>query len=117
MKYAIIGSRGWHSEKLVREFVRSLPIDSVIVSGGAAGPDSWGVSEAFQLNMKTIVYKAEWNVYGKAAGMIRNKSIVDECDKLVAFWDGKSSGTKHSIGLAEKQGKLLRIYTMADKSI
>jgi len=34
---------------------------------------------------------------------------MNECDKLIGFWDGKSKGTASSIHLAEKQGKLLKI--------
>lgn len=55
------------------------------------------------------VYKPDWARYGRAAGAIRNKQIVDACDKLIAFWDGKSKGTKISIDMAEKQGKLLKV--------
>jgi hypothetical protein len=117
MKYAIVGSRDWPNEELVVDFVKSLKKSDVIISGGAKGPDTWAVNAAKQLGLETVVHKADWDKLGRAAGMIRNKDIVNDCDKLVAFWDEVSRGTKHSIGLAEKQGKLLRIYTIADKSI
>ena len=34
--------------------------------------------------------------YGKRAGILRNRDIVDAADIVVAFWDGKSPGTKNS---------------------
>ncbi len=46
------------------------------------------------------IFIAEWDKYGKSAGYIRNRLIVQESDMIVAFWDGKSKGTKHSIDQA-----------------
>ena len=34
---------------------------------------------------------------------MRNLQIVDNCDYLLAFWDGKSRGTKFAIDYAEKK--------------
>jgi hypothetical protein len=44
---------------------------------------------------------ADWAKYGPAAGPIRNKEIIDACDVVIAFWDGKSKGTANSIKLAK----------------
>ena len=57
-----------------------------------------------------VVHKAEWGVYGKAAGPMRNKVVVNDCDKLVAFWDDVSPGTKNVISLASKAGKLEKVF-------
>jgi len=38
-------------------------------------------------------------------GFIRNQQIVDACDMVLAFWDGKSKGTQHTISLAKAQKK------------
>jgi len=36
--------------------------------------------------------------------------MVDNCDKLVAVWDGTKGGTSHCVGYAKKQGKeIIRI--------
>lgn len=40
----------------------------------------------------------------------RNGWIVDACDHLVAFWDGRSAGTFDSIRRAWKAGKLAAVY-------
>jgi len=47
-------------------------------------------------------FPADWNKYGKPAGYIRNKEMAEYSDALIAFWDGKSNGTKHMIDLAKK---------------
>ena len=110
MKYAIVGSLDWGDEFLVRKFVRLLPRDSTVISGGASGPDSFAVDEASKIGLETIVYLADWKLHGKSAGYKRNILIVNSCDKLIAFWDGMSKGTKHSIDLAKKQDKIQQIF-------
>ena len=40
---------------------------------------------------------------------MRNKTIVEYADKIVAFWDGKSKGTLSVIKYAEKMGKPCKI--------
>jgi len=36
--------------------------------------------------------------------------MADYGDMLIAFWDGKSSGTKHMINLAEKKGMEVNVF-------
>jgi len=77
--------------------------------GGAKGADTLASIYAKEHNIPIIVYKPNWKKYGRSAGIIRNKDIVNYCDKLVAFWDGKSKGTLNSINLSKKDDKLLEI--------
>ena len=49
------------------------------------------------------------SVYDKAAPLERNKLIVEECDCVLAFWDGKSRGTKFTLDYAKRLGKLTKI--------
>ena len=56
------------------------------------------------------IFMAEWDKYGRAAGPIRNEKMVDIANLVIAFWDGKSRGTKSLIKYAERAGKeLIRI--------
>lgn len=109
MKIAIVGSREFPDMDLVREFVRSLPEDTIIISGGARGVDRVAEEEAKKLAMITEIYPADWQQYGKRAGFLRNKQIVEAADMVQAFWDGKSKGTAHSIRLAKEAGKPVQI--------
>jgi hypothetical protein len=116
MKLAVVGSRNITNkqEYSVFEVLRGLPIlengSVTIVSGGAKGVDSVAKEFSDQYDYPCIEFLPDWETYGKGAGIIRNKQIVKECDKLIAFWDGKSRGTKNSIDLAEKAGKLLAVF-------
>lgn len=50
------------------------------------------------------VERGGFQSYGQAA-YARNRLIVQEADLVLAFWDGKSKGTKHSIDLAHELDK------------
>jgi len=104
-RVAIVGSRDFGQieggEKLVRHYIHQLPLETIVISGGAKGPDSWAINTAQERGMRTLVFLADWNKHGKAAGPIRNQQIVDSCDWLVAFYDGKSRGTADSVRRCE----------------
>jgi hypothetical protein len=100
----------------VRREVASLPADATVVSGGAPGVDSVAFQEAVKQKLRTTIFPALWQKYGKAAGMRRNHDIVRNADKVIAFWDGKSRGTRHSIGLALRANKPLVIFLSHDDS-
>lgn len=77
------------------------------------GADTLGERFAKENGYPIKYFPADWNKYGKAAGVIRNEEMAkyaaeyeDEDDEgiLVAFWDGKSRGTKNMIDNAEKYG-------------
>lgn len=104
-KVAIVGSRDFPDCNIVRRYIESLPIDTEIVSGGARGVDAWAERIAKERGMPCTVFPADWNKLGKQAGFIRNTQIVNYADRIVAFWDGHSRGTQHTIGLAKKAGK------------
>lgn len=109
MKIAIVGSRNYPDFKAVVDYVYSLPLDTVIISGGASGVDKHAELAAIERGMKTEVFYPDWKRYGKQAGAIRNELIIRTADKVVAFWDGKSKGTAISIRLAKQHGKPLEI--------
>ena len=113
MKLGIIGSRTFDNYIVLEEFIKNtLQVDKIelIVSGDAQGADKMGAFFAERNNIKTLIFPPDWDKHGKAAGFIRNKDIVNNSDIILAFWDGKSKGTRHSIGLAHKMKKTVIIY-------
>jgi len=109
MKYAIVGSRDFNDYELMKEILDAYTNIDTIVSGGAKGADSLAHHYAKVNDIYLIEFIPEWDKYGKSAGFKRNKLIIEECDYCIAFWDGKSKGTKSSINLAKKLNKGLRI--------
>ena len=112
MKLAIIGSRTYNNFEELEYRINSI-FDiskiSLIISGGAAGADSLGEKFALKYNIPTKIYYPDWKNLGKSAGFVRNINIIKVCDILIAFWDGNSKGTKHSLDLAEKYKKVAHI--------
>jgi len=100
MKIAVVGSREFKNLKLVQDFVANLPAGTTIISGGARGVDTEAEVTAIAHWLPTLIFKAEWDKYGKSAGMKRNADIIAAADEVVAFWDGQSKGTAHTIQLA-----------------
>lgn len=106
MKLAIIGSRSCPPIE-IEEYLKYIP--DTIVSGGAKGADSYARDFAHKHNLQLIEFLPDYEKYGRGAPLVRNKLIVEECDCLIAFWDGKSRGTKFTIDYAIEQGKPVKI--------
>ena len=110
MKVAVIGSRTFTNKKLLYEILNRIEGIDAIISGGAKGADSLAEVYAKENNLKTIIYKPEYEKHGKSAPFVRNRQIINDCDIVVAFWDGASRGTKYTMEYAEKQNK--KIYVI-----
>lgn len=109
-RIAVVGSRDYPDLDKVVAFVRSLPRDTVIITGGARGVDRLAELTAIGMHIQVVVHRADWTKNGRAAGPMRNAEIVDDCDELVAFWTGTSPGTLDSIRKAACAGKAVRIF-------
>jgi hypothetical protein len=79
-----------------------------IISGTANGADKLGEKFAIKFDFNLTRFPADWNRFGNSAGYKRNEKMAiyasedDTLGVLLAFWDGKSSGTQHMINLANK---------------
>ncbi len=107
---AIVGSRSYPRPDLVEAFVADLPDDTVVISGGARGADTFAEEAARTRGLKTLVFHADWENLGRRAGPIRNEQIIAHCDRVVAFWDGRSRGTLNSLVLASRAKLPIEIF-------
>lgn len=76
------------------------PDNTDFISGAARGADRLGELWATSRGYKVVLFPAQWDIHGKAAGYIRNKAMADEATHLVAFWNKSSKGTGHMILIA-----------------
>ena len=83
--------------------------DFAIVSGLARGADKLAYNLAAKNEIAVHCYPAHWDKFGKSAGYKRNAQMADNADELLAFWDGKSKGTKHMIDLATRKGLIVTV--------
>lgn len=102
----VVGSRTFTDYKVLSSVLGVLPMNCPIVStadtnqficGGARGADSLGEKWANDRKLPTVSVLPDWGQHGKAAGFIRNVKMALLTDVLVAFWDGKSNGTRHML--------------------
>ena len=101
MKIAVVGSRSITDVDLAPY----LSDCDEIVSGGARGVDACAAEYARKHDIKLTEFLPEYDRYGRAAPIVRNRQIVDYADEVLAFWDGSSKGTLSVIKYAEKTGK------------
>ena len=87
-----------------------------VISGGARGIDSIAFQAAALAGIRNQQFLPDRKKFpGKLvlkAFQERNKQIVDNCDILLAVWDGKSNGTKNTLAYARRVNKpafLIRI--------
>lgn len=113
-KIGVIGSRGYNNYEEFKERIEYLTSniqDRIIwVSGGCkSGGDALISRYCKESSSDLIEHLPDWDKYGKSAGFIRNKLIIDDVEYLIAFWNQKSKGTKNSLDLAEKKGIKIKI--------
>lgn len=105
---AVIGSRTFCDKPLLTKYMNEACTEfSVvsIVSGGAKGADSLAAEHAEVLGLPVEVFEPDWAQFGRGAGPIRNKAIVNAAEVVLAFWDGESKGTKQALSYAKQMGK------------
>lgn len=107
MKTAVIGSRNI----IINNIGDYLPQNTTeIVSGGARGVDSCARAYALKHNIKLTEFLPEYEKFGRSAPLKRNLQIIGYSDIVLAFWDGRSRGTKFVIDNCRKMNVEVRVY-------
>jgi hypothetical protein len=115
MKLIIAGGRDFNDLDLLKMNADSyLGQVTEVVCGKARGADTLGEHWAIWNSLPVKYFPADWEKYGKRAGYLRNKEMAEYADSLLAFWDGKSRGTKHMIDLATELGLKVKVIQYED---
>lgn len=112
MRVVVCGSREWSDWSLLEAALSILPPGSQVVHGGARGADRMAGSVAHRLGHFVAWMPADWERYGRSAGMRRNEQML-ECvrpELVIAFWDGSSLGTKNTINRARRAGIRVAVF-------
>lgn len=131
MKIVVAGGRDFFDKEYMKKELAHLVMNGDIpeyielVCGMAKGADLTAKELFDEVGFKVHERPADWknldavpcvvkrNNYGKynvLAGINRNHNMGDEADLLVAFWDGKSTGTKDMIDYTRKLGKPVYVF-------
>jgi YspA, cpYpsA-related SLOG family len=129
IKLAIVGTREFtnyeefniHMSNYLQK-INCTPSDiNQIISGGAAGADSLAERYATEHHIDILIFKPNWERFGKAAGVLRNTNIIENSTHVLAFpskimttnnkglLESISRGTNDSIRKAIKLNKLLEV--------
>lgn len=114
-RVAIVGSRQRADRQLVRAAVAALPPGSVVISGGARGPDTWAVESAREHDLEVVVHLPD--LEGAATSFevtrryyARNQRLVDDCQRVIAFVSpDRRGGTEDTIRRARRAGKPIEV--------
>jgi len=102
IKLAVIGSRTFtDKDRLYRILDKNKDKIKMVISGGAIGADSFSNDWCRDRGMPITIFYPDWSK-GKGAGFQRNKLIIENSDKVLAFHDGISKGTLNSIEIAKE---------------
>ncbi len=109
----VAGGRDFSDYVLLKQtmdiLLSNIKEDITVVCGKARGADTLGEQYAKERGYAVAYFPADWDKYGKAAGFIRNEQMAQNADALVAFWDGRSRGTRNMIELARQYNLKVRI--------
>lgn len=102
MKTLIAGSRSIDTFDLSQHSPKET---TLIISGGAKGIDALAEKYADEHKISKLILLPQYKLYGKAAPIKRNETMVDIADTVIIVWDGQSRGTKYTLQYATKKNK------------
>lgn len=114
----ICGDRNWSNKKRLFDVMISIirkHDTECIIEGEARGADLMGKEFAEYYRLLVHKYPADWTKFGRTAGMIRNKQMLDEGKPtmVIGFHNDISSskGTKNMLDISKKAGIKTLIVT------
>lgn len=122
MRVLITGSRSWDDQETIVKALEDIQseysdvLSFVLVSGNCPqGADFLCEKTAGSLGWEVELHPADWSQYGKPAGFIRNKEMVElGADICLAFIKNNSKGASGTAKLAKQYGIPLVEYRRND---
>ncbi|MFM7681681.1 MAG: DUF2493 domain-containing protein [Bacteroidota bacterium] len=123
---ALIGSRNFTNkvlfDQILAEITTILGVPRRVISGGAIGADALACEWANENFVEITIFEPKHKDFPKKtrkwmAPKVRNTTIVENSDVVVAFWDMKSTGTKDTIEKALSHDLQLFIYNLSEDKL
>ncbi|MBC8385392.1 MAG: DUF2493 domain-containing protein [Candidatus Cloacimonetes bacterium] len=109
MKLAVIGSKDFADYDFLKSILDKENEIDRIISGGAKGADSLAKKYALEKNIEFLEFPPNHIKHGNEAKHFRDREIVENCDKVIAFYDEKCEGTKYTIDFAKQKQKPVKV--------
>lgn len=105
----VCGDRNWTGQVSLDRFLDVHAADAqVVIHGCARGADTLGGLWASKRGKEILPFPAQWSMYGRAAGPIRNQAMLDrgKPELVIAFHSNiaASKGTKDMLARAKRAG-------------
>lgn len=124
----VTGSRDWDVPGIIFNALWDLAEEQAdekgrvrltLIHGDCRGADKTAANAAFAIGCFDVeAYPAEWRNYGKAAGFIRNKVMLEtKPDIVLAFQKNGSRGTQHVIDRAKEMGIPVKVHVHPNDTI
>jgi uncharacterized phage-like protein YoqJ len=126
-------------KQCMSHYLSTVSRDTIVISGMALGVDQWWAEAAIGWQIPFIAavpfmgMESKWprasqdrfnNILSYADSIVyvcepgyepwkmqkRNEWMVDNCDKLVAYWDGSPGGTANCVQYARAKGRTIDMY-------
>jgi hypothetical protein len=96
---------------ILRDEIKNNKYDCIIQGGCSNSPDIFASMFGEENGLVVGEFQANWNKFGKKAGIVRNELMVKLATKVILFWDEKSRGTKSVLDFCRKYSKPYIICT------
>ena len=111
MRVGIVGSRRRTDRETIEACIAELEPGTVVITGGAEGPDRWAEQAARARGLEVVVHEPDLDGVGarwQAAERFyaRNQRLVDDSNRVIAFVaPERTGGTEDAIRRAVRAGK------------
>ena len=107
LKIAIIGDKSFNDYPGMRSTLDAFSYihrdkSIIIISSDSKGAPSLAKKYALDSNIEFKCYPADKESFGAIAGLIRDKEMVGDSDRVIAFYNGKPGETKNALEEADR---------------
>jgi hypothetical protein len=112
------GSRTIADRAVIDSKIKALPRTAIVLTsrthGASAAIRDAVMRRGLQLEVWTAITDRHPTV--EAAYFARDEEMIRSADRVLAFWDGKSSGTSHELAYAQKLAKPIDLVVIKRES-
>ena len=106
---AVITDNEFDNEKLLYQALQDCTV-SKIITGDLTYADILLRRFAEEHDIQVSAGENEPVTLDQSIDFIRNRSLIDQADVIIVFWDGKDTFIKQSIDYAKEQKKEIQLF-------